>query len=196
MGLAGFKTHNGTTWEWYNPLDGNVSDTQTLKQILVDLFYPVGSIYISVKSTNPSTYLGGSWTLQSKGRTLVGVDTTDEDFKTVKKTGGSKNVTLTTAQMPKHTHGEKVLYGEFSLSGYIARTSHDTDYIVGNSGICSKVSYATDVQYTDSNGNDTDRAYVDTVGITATHTHDEVGESKSHTNLQPYFTVYIWERTA
>ncbi|WP_304393466.1 phage baseplate protein [uncultured Clostridium sp.] len=85
MGLAGFKTHDGTDWKWFNPLDGNVSDTQTLKDVLVDLFYPIGSIYLSVKSTNPSTYLGGSWVLQSKGRTLVGVDTTDDDFKTVKR---------------------------------------------------------------------------------------------------------------
>lgn len=196
MGLAGFKTHDGTDWKWFNPLDGNVSDTQTLKDVLVDLFYPIGSIYLSVKSTNPSTYLGGTWVLQSKGRTLVGVDTTDDDFKTVKKTGGSKTVTLTEAQMPKHNHGEKELYGEFSIGGWVARASHDADYISGVSGICSKIAYTTDVQYVDSNGNDTSRTYIDTVGITATHTHNDVGSGNAHTNLQPYFTVYIWERTS
>lgn len=58
--------------------------------INIDLVYPVGSIYFSMNSTNPSKYFGGTWTQISQGRCLVGVDTTQTEFNTVNKTGGSK----------------------------------------------------------------------------------------------------------
>jgi len=53
-------------------------------------YYPVGSIFLSVINTNPSKWFGGTWELIAQGRTLVGVDTNDANFNTVKKTGGSK----------------------------------------------------------------------------------------------------------
>lgn len=52
--------------------------------------YPVGSIYLSVNSTNPKNLFGGTWSRIAQGRVLVGVDTSDTDFNTPKKTGGSK----------------------------------------------------------------------------------------------------------
>ncbi len=61
--------------------------------------YPIGSIYMSVNSTNPSTLFGGTWA-QLKDRFLLGVG----DSTTVNATGGSKTVTLTSEQMPSHTH--------------------------------------------------------------------------------------------
>lgn len=66
--------------------------------------YPVGSIYLSVKNTNPSTYFGGTWVAWGSGRVPVGINTSDSNFNTVEKTGGASTVTLTTSQMPSHTH--------------------------------------------------------------------------------------------
>lgn len=60
-------------------------------------YYPIGSIFLSVNDTNPSTWFGGTWEQIAQGRTLVGVNTDDTDFNTVKKTGGSKTNT--------HKHG-------------------------------------------------------------------------------------------
>lgn len=40
----------------------------------------------------------------SDGRVVVGVNTADADFNAVGKEGGTTTVTLTTAQMPRHTH--------------------------------------------------------------------------------------------
>ena len=67
--------------------------------------YAVGKPYISfTDSRNPSEILGfGTWE-QVKGRTLVGVDTTDTDFNTPGKTGGSKTQTLSDAQLPQHVY--------------------------------------------------------------------------------------------
>lgn len=55
-------------------------------------YWPIGSIYLSVSSENPSKWFGGTWQQIAKGRTLVGVDPNDDDFKTVKKAGGSKYI--------------------------------------------------------------------------------------------------------
>jgi hypothetical protein len=66
--------------------------------------YPVGSIYISVSSTNPSSLFGGTWVAFAVGRTLIGVDANQTEFDTVEETGGAKTQTLTEAQMPPHTH--------------------------------------------------------------------------------------------
>lgn len=75
-----------------------------LAQEIFKLIYPVGSIYISTSSTNPSSYFGGTWKAVAQGRTLVGVNTSDTDFNTVMKTGGSKTHTLTIDEMPAHAH--------------------------------------------------------------------------------------------
>ena len=72
---------------------------------LWDQIYPVGSIYITVNATNPSVLFGGTWE-QLKGKFLVGVDSSDADFKISGKTGGEKTHKLTVEEMPKHNHTE------------------------------------------------------------------------------------------
>lgn len=66
--------------------------------------YPVGSIYTSVKNTNPATLFGGTWVAYGSGKTLVGVDTSQSEFNTVEKTGGEKSHVLTINEMPNHNH--------------------------------------------------------------------------------------------
>lgn len=88
------------------PLDA--TSKNILKQYFESLTsqaFPVGAIYTSVVSTNPATTLGyGTWTAFASGRTLVGVDTGQTEFDTVEETGGAKTHTLTTAEIPAHTH--------------------------------------------------------------------------------------------
>lgn len=73
------------------------------KQSLLSLVYPVGSIYMSVNSTSPQTFLGGAWE-RIQGRFLLGVG----GGYTAGSTGGQATHTLTVDEMPKHTHNIKL----------------------------------------------------------------------------------------
>ena len=68
--------------------------------------YPVGSIYINAAvTTNPATLLGfGTWVAFGTGRMMVGYDASDTDFDALQETGGAKTHTLTTSELPSHTH--------------------------------------------------------------------------------------------
>lgn len=86
---------------------------------IFEKIYPVGSIYINAtNSTNPGTLLGfGTWTAFGAGRVPVGIDSSDTDFDTAEETGGSKTHTLTTSELPSHTHTHTVQTGRsFSSS--------------------------------------------------------------------------------
>ena len=92
-----------TKVEYYYDNDLNNSYAKRLDNIL-DLFYPVGSIYMSVNEIYPGAIYGGSWVKWAEGRVPIGVETNDQDFETVEKTGGEKNHVLTVDEMPSHTH--------------------------------------------------------------------------------------------
>lgn len=66
---------------------------------MLNKVYPVGSIYISVNSTNPKTLFGGTW-VQIKDRFLLAAGTT---YK-AGATGGEATHKLTTDEMPAHAH--------------------------------------------------------------------------------------------
>lgn len=73
---------------------------------LMALIYPIGYVITLGVNTNPATLLGiGTWTAIA-GRVIVGIDGTQTEFDTLNETGGSKSVTLTSAQsgLPAHLH--------------------------------------------------------------------------------------------
>jgi hypothetical protein len=78
-------------------IDKKISD-------LLNMFYPVGSIYETMDSSfDPNKKWGGTWE-RIKGRVLIGVDENDSDFNTAEKTGGEKTHTLVVSELPQHTH--------------------------------------------------------------------------------------------
>lgn len=91
----------------YNPSTKEfefVFKTSAVQGLTVLDVYPVGSIYISVSSTNPGSIFGGAWVAFATGRTLIGVDAGQTEFDTVQETGGAKTKTLTESELPAHTH--------------------------------------------------------------------------------------------
>jgi hypothetical protein len=98
--------------------------------------WPVGSVFTSVVATNPATLLGfGTWSAFAAGRVLVGLDSGQTEFDTVKETGGAKTHTLQVSEIPSHTHVQtqnSVATG--GLVGYAARdTSTNTQSATGYS---------------------------------------------------------------
>lgn len=64
-------------------------------------YYAVGDLYLTTNTTNPNLLFGGVWQLFGPGRCLVCVDTSQTEFNTVKKTGGTKTENITTNQITK-----------------------------------------------------------------------------------------------
>ena len=77
----------------------NIKNGNNIENIMLSN-YPVGSIYLSVDSANPSTKFGGTWVAWGAGRVPVGINETDSDFNAVEKTGGEKTHTLTQNELP------------------------------------------------------------------------------------------------
>ena len=162
-------------------------------QSFIKTLYPVGSIYMSVNATNPSAYFGGTWVAWGAGRVPVGINTADGNFNTVEKTGGAATVTLTTAQMPAHTH---------TFTGSSATTSSKGAHThnVGRDGDGASGSSTYTVHSAGVSGaggtSPTNSAGAHTHTLTAKGTNANTGGGGAHSNLQPYIVCYMWKRTA
>ncbi|MBR2329854.1 MAG: hypothetical protein IKA40_01270 [Clostridia bacterium] len=95
--------------------DSAASKVNTAIQSAKDIMYPVGSIYMSVKSTSPASLFGGTWSAWGTGRVPVGINTGDSNFNTVEKTGGASTHTLTIDQIPYHNHA---IVNQSGTNGY------------------------------------------------------------------------------
>ena len=154
---------------------------------IFDLIYPVGSIYISVNTTNPSSLFGGTWE-QLKDRFLLGAGSSYSNGAT----GGEASHKLTTGELPAHTHGSKALTGSL---WNVAVQSSGTG--LSANGILSKGdSNSGNVGYATASKTGSGTTYTDVMNITATHEHASVGSNTAHNNMPPYLVVCIWKRTA
>jgi len=152
---------------------------------LLDLIYPVGSIYLTVSTANPGTLFGGTWVRWGKGRAIVGEDSSDSDFTPVEHTYGSKS-------FQKHNHCVSInettgLTGTLTFKTYSSATSCEGDIFVqtwSDSGVTPS-------------GTSKDKNV--TISVDANHKHtgtiDEHGAGTCG-NLQPYIVCYTWKRTA
>ena len=70
--------------------------------------YPVGSIYISTTDSTAAAVhdrFGGTWEAYATGRTLIGMGSNGtNNYTTISDTGGAISHTITTDNMPSHTH--------------------------------------------------------------------------------------------
>lgn len=78
--------------------------------------YPVGSIYMSINSTDPSELFGGEWE-QIKDRFLLACGTTYSNGAT----GGEATHKLTVNEIPSHEHltGNRASYGTGNVNATI-----------------------------------------------------------------------------
>ncbi len=79
------------------------TDREKLKAEILDLTWPVGSVYISTTDSSVESVqerFGGTWLKYAEDMTLVGASSS----KAVNTTGGSSTVTLSTSNLPSHSH--------------------------------------------------------------------------------------------
>lgn len=159
----------------------NLNDSIVKKSELIDLIYPVGSIYMSVNKVSPQTFLGGEWDPWGEGRVPVGVDETQDEFKVAGNTGGEKAHTLTLGEMAEHYHGGYVNTGRSSGCPY---------FEVEQGALVDTAAAGSDIPVLKPGLGSSYRRDYGQLGTTT------VGSSVPHNNLQPYITCYMWKRTA
>jgi len=140
---------------------------------IYDLLYPVNSVKIMYGVWGGIS--GQTWVEFGQGRTLVGLDAGDADFNAIGLEDGFKEITLTEAQMPTHTHTQNA-------------HSHAQTKPTGRGG---STGVPTGV---DELGINLQPSPAQTQSTTATN--QDAGGNQPHNNLQPYIVVRYYRRTA
>lgn len=148
---------------------------------LLQMVYPVGSIYMSVNNVSPATFIGGTWEL-IQGKFLLSAG----DGYTAGDTGGEASHTLTAAESGQkavttatdgaHKHPLLMKYRSSGVGGGNVAYFHgdgDKSYDGFSTGSISQ-------EYTGA------------------HSHSISGSNatNAHNNMPPYLVVYVWKRTA
>lgn len=151
--------------------------------------HPIGSIYTSLDSTNPSELFGGTWE-SIKGQFLLAENAEYKEEYTAGQTGGAENVTLTANQSGVQAHSH-------SYCPRIQWFNNKSDYQV----IRSAASYTPDVVSTGSGYtgwmrvDDYENA-LENGGLQWVNQDCEKDATESHTNMPPFLAVYMWKRIA
>lgn len=118
---------------WIDP--NGKSESSTDLSTLLDKVYPIGSIYISVNSVNPTELFGGTWE-QIKDTFLLACSDTHNNGET----GGATEMTLTSSHLPSHTHSFSATSGNQSANHTHDLNSH-THSIPALSGTAAESSH-------------------------------------------------------
>lgn len=151
------------------------------------LLFPVGSIYISIISTNPGTSLGfGTWVAYGAGQTMIGVGTSDQVFAAA-ATGGESNHTLTGAESGTSVHGHGVTDPQHThTTTNNAFNNSDTPTTGTSNGLRLTSTANANLSITVANSS---------TGLTVNNS-SAANASSAHNNLPPYIVTYFWKRTA
>lgn len=155
---------------------------EKLKKIVYETMCPVGHILLSANNVNPSTYIEGTtWVAWGSGRVPVGVDTSNSNFSTAEKTGGSATNSHTHTfkverQVSHNLVSEVIAKNDDGTNGSIVGTTYG-NYLNTNSAL---ENYGESWNYSDG----------------TYQTRRATTSSTSTSTLQPYITCYMWKRTA
>ena len=207
--LIGKTMTNNTKFPGSVDIVGDLDISGDLGSSLVNLIYPVGAVYISVSSTNPeSIWAGTSWSAFGAGRTLVGINSGDSDFDVSEETGGAKTHTLTTAQLPSHTHNQPnhthtQPNHTHTQPNHTHTQPNHTHTIPWSYGGGSSIQVIAG--YGNHQGNNTTGASgtaatgasgTAATGASGTAATSATGSGSAHTIVQPYIVTYMFKRTA
>ena len=157
--------------------------------VLIDLIYPVNSIFLSTDNINPGIrFVGTTWQQASSGRFLAGVGTGDDGTNSYSVAAGNFNGkyqhTLIESEMPEHSH---VGYTMVKGAGGAALTDTWPSLFDSNNVLVHQNSGHTSENISPGEeGGSLDGAVFT----------EDTGGGQSHNNIPPGFGVYVWKRTA
>lgn len=192
-----------------NGVEPDENANVTIQQVSILQAYPVGSIYMSVVSTNPADLFGGTWEAIAPGRVLLGAGAYNSNTTyTAGDKGGVTSKTLTSSNIPRHNHSisiseESALHSH--LNGVYDEVKaglgpHSTNYGATTKTPTGSQKVMSADSETFSSANNLYMGY--TSSASATHKHiatcGEYGakEPTAISVMQPYLVVYMWKRTA
>lgn len=149
----------------------------SLTSTILNTIYPIGSLYTSFNSANPSSIIGGTWT-QIKDCFLMAAGST----YAIDTSGGSST----------HTHDYGLQYGAYYRSVSLENNTnagalvYDADNNITVSPGISSESYTAPIN---------NNAASTTKETSMTHQRT-IGNTSYTSNLPPYQTIYMWKRTA
>lgn len=173
----------------------------------LDRVYPVGSLFFTTSSLNPSELLGGGgeWKRFGEGRVIL----SSSDSKPNGTTGGSETVTLTVSNIPAHSHSG-------SIGNYNGNTSTNGNHFhnvrlfsANNDSYTAYLNGALKVRHEWFTGNFKTAGSVrgDLAGGTddaGNHNHsfnhshslsiNNTGSSQGFSVMNPFISVNVWER--
>lgn len=177
--VISLKSSEGETQTVTIPSGASMND-------IINLVYPVGSIYLSTSSVSPGTLFGGTWQ-RLENRMLIGAGSS----YSVGSTGGS-----TDAVVVSHYHGIP------SLSGTATGGNHN--HLFGRNLWAQYEGYGQVVPSPSGGANmanaiGKDIGYSGSLTMSVTTNGSNTGwsgESGAGKNMPPYLAVYMWKRTA
>ena len=89
-----------------------------IKQVVLDTYYPIGKLFISINNIDPNNFLGGTWVRVPGQYLMAGDPNSNMDHKNIGIEVGSKwgkrtgSTILSNDQIPAHRHEETIQTGD------------------------------------------------------------------------------------
>lgn len=186
--------------------------TKSLKAILLDAIYPVGTIYmqyVALSTSAPTTCpiqdsLGGTWDLIESGRFLRAVGEDEDLVDSRGKPGGFADTQLIAhyhelernRDMNKTTKVVTTSAGNHTHSLHLKARAHDASKDNGlRSGNVNGGCHQYELMWTDAIAPNGEHAHTVDLTDIKTQVCDGIDiKTTKETNLPPYLNVYMWKR--
>lgn len=186
---------------WFKSVDTKLNWLYSQLQDTASKLYPVGSVYISFNSADPSTLFGGTW-VRLKDTFLLA----NGDSYAPNTSGGSATKTIGENNLPSHTHSCSTVgnhthtRGSMNITGTMGNVDEEG---IGSSGAFYRSGRSGKLENKEGSADpnvyfDASRSWSGETSSNGSHTHT-IGNTGSGLPLNimpPYTTVYAWRRTA
>lgn len=210
---------------WFRATDEKLNYLYSQLQDTASKLYPIGSVYISFNSADPSTLFGGTWQRLKDTFLLV-----NGDSYAPNTTGGSATKTIAVSNMPSHNHSvnssgshthtattstagnHSHTRGSMNITGTMGNVDEEG---IGSSGAFYRSGRSGKLENKEGGADpnvyfDASRSWTGSTSTAGNHSHTlTTASSGSHTHttnnvgggvplniMPPYTTVYAWRRTA